>query len=41
MYRLTLRLIKNLEKESHKSASILIFLPGIFEIGRLHTTLTE
>lgn len=41
MYRLTLRVIKNLDKGADKSASILIFLPGIYEIGRLHTILSE
>lgn len=39
MFKLTLKVIRNLDKESNKSASILIFLPGIYEIGRLHTIL--
>lgn len=39
MLKLTLRLIKNLDKISKISASILVFLPGIYEIGRLHTML--
>lgn len=41
MYKIALTLIRNIEKESDKSASILMFLPGIFEIGRMHTVLTD
>lgn len=39
MLKLTLKVIKNIDETSKTSASILIFLPGIYEIGRLHTIL--
>lgn len=44
MYRFTLLLISGLEQVDKKNAdkgSILVFLPGIYEIGRLRTFLMD
>lgn len=45
MYQLALKLIRNLKgicpEQDNKLSSILVFLPGIYEIGRLRNILVE
>lgn len=44
LYRLTAKLItsfKNIDDEPHVLSSVLIFLPGIFEINCLHSALKD
>lgn len=43
MYKLATRVMKGIEKDKNipKTSSILIFLPGIYEIGKLHTMINK
>lgn len=41
MFKLTENIIKAIDKDAGRKGSILIFLPGMYEIGQLHSRLQD